>query len=79
MTEEQKNMFLTEEQKNMFLTEGHVFDRRTEGRVFDRRTEEHIFDRRTYYAPKVMVSTSTGSWRNIWACSLNFSGFSVVR
>ena len=29
--------------------------------------------------PNVMFSTSTGSWRKIWACSLNFSGFSVVR
>ena len=31
------------------------------------------------FYPKVMLSTSTGSWRKIWACSLNLLGFSVVR
>jgi len=31
------------------------------------------------FYPKVMFSTSMDSWRKIWACSLNLSGFSVVR
>ncbi len=31
------------------------------------------------FYPRVMFSTSMVSWRKIWACSLNFSGFSVVR
>ena len=29
--------------------------------------------------PRVMLSTAMDSWRKIWACSLNLSGFSVVR
>jgi len=31
------------------------------------------------YYPNVMFSTSMDSWRKSWACSLNLSGFSVVR
>ena len=39
---------------------------------------EICWEMRDFY-PKVILSTSTGSWRKIWACSLNLLGFSVVR
>ena len=39
---------------------------------------EICWEMRDFY-PNVMFSTSTGSWRKIWACSLNLLGFSVVR